>query len=73
MDDTFFFLAASISGGGGDPVEGVVALDNASVRLSLAGFYHLVLVVRNEKLKAVLQERRGWRFSSGMIPLGSLS
>lgn len=47
-----FFLSSR----GRDTVEGVVALHDASVSLSLARFYHLVLVVRNEKLKAVLQK-----------------
>lgn len=42
----------------------MVALDYASVSLSLAGFYHLVLVVRDEKLKAVLQKRRRWRLDN---------
>lgn len=42
-------------GGGRDAVEGVVALHDPSVSLRLACFYHLVLVVRDEKLKAVLQ------------------
>lgn len=93
------------SGGGRDAVEGVVALHYPSISFCLACFNHLVLVVRDEKLKAVLQV---WirhrlkkchmagsstpspaggavltgflsstslmlRFSSGMIPLGSLS
>lgn len=43
------------SGGGRDAVEGVVALHYPSISFCLAGFYHLVLVVRDEKLKAVLR------------------
>lgn len=42
------------SGGGRDAVEGVVALHYPSISFCLACFYHLVLVVRDEKLKAVL-------------------
>lgn len=42
-------------GGGRDAVEGVVALHYPSISLRLACFYHLVLVVGDEKLKAVLQ------------------
>lgn len=40
---------------GGDAVEGVVALHHPPVSLRLARFYHLVFVVGNEELKAVLR------------------
>lgn len=40
---------------GGDAVEGVVALHHPPVSVRLARFYHLVFVVRNEELKAVLR------------------
>lgn len=40
---------------GRDAVEGVVALHDPSISFRLARFYHLVFVVGNEKLKAVLQ------------------
>lgn len=98
-------LLLLLSGGGRDAVEGVVALHYPPISFRLACFYHLVLVVGDEKLKAVLRvwiRRRlkkchtarssspspaggavltGFlsstslmlRFSSGMIPLGSLS
>lgn len=98
-------LLLLFSGRGRDAVEGVVALHYPSISFRLACFYHLVLVVGDEKLKAVLQVwiRQGLkkchkarsstpspaggavltgflsstslmlRFSSGMIPLGSLS
>lgn len=44
-----------LSRGGRDAVEGVVALHHATVGLRLAGFDHLVFVVGDEKLKAVLR------------------
>lgn len=39
----------------------MIALHDSSVSLGLASFYHLVLVVRNEELKAVLQKCSGRR------------
>ena len=42
-------------GGGRDAVDAVVALDDPSIGLGLAGFDHLVLVVWDEELKAVLR------------------
>lgn len=48
-------LVLLFSGGGRDAVEGVVALHYPSISFRLACFYHLVLVVGDEKLKAVLQ------------------
>lgn len=48
-------LLLLFSGGGRDAVEGVVALHYPSISFRLACFYHLVLVVGDEKLKAVLQ------------------
>lgn len=50
----FIFL---LSSRGRDTIEGVVALHHTAVGLCLAGFYHLVLVVGDEKLEAVLQKR----------------
>lgn len=41
-----------------DPVKRVVALDDAAVCLRLAGFDHLVFVVGDEKLEAVLGARK---------------
>lgn len=49
----FIFL---LSSRGRDTVEGVVALHNSSIGFRLASFYHPILVVRYEKLKAVLQK-----------------
>lgn len=49
--------------GGRDPVHHVVPLDHAAVRLRLAGFDELPLVVGDVKLKAVLgntEEARWW-------------
>lgn len=43
-----------LRGGGGDPVDCVVALHHSAVGLRLAGLDHLVFVVRDEELKAVL-------------------
>lgn len=50
----FIFL---LSSGSRDTVEGVVTLHHTAVGLCLTGFYHLVLVVGDEKLEAVLQKR----------------
>lgn len=44
------------------------ALDDAPVRLGLARFDHLVLVVRDEKLEAVLQKGGGCRLDGISIP-----
>jgi hypothetical protein len=52
--DPFFLL---LSCGGRDSIEGVVALNNASVRLGLTRLDHLIPVVRDEQLKTVLRER----------------
>lgn len=49
-------LVLLLGRGGGDPVEGVVPLHHAPVRLRLAGLDHLVFVVRDEELKTVLKE-----------------
>lgn len=43
-----------LRGGGRDPVHGVVALHHAPVGLRLARLDHLVFVVRDEELEAVL-------------------
>lgn len=43
---------------GGDSVEGVVSLDDATVCLRLAGLYHLIFVVWDEELKTVLLQKR---------------
>lgn len=48
-----------LGGGSRDAVEGVVAFHHAAVGLRLAGFDHLVLVVWDEELKAVLQRETG--------------
>lgn len=58
--DPFVLL---LCGRGGDSVESVVSLDDAAVRLRLAGLDHLVFVVRDEELKAVLGESRTNRMS----------
>lgn len=47
-------LILLLCGRGRDSVKSVVSLDDASVRLRLAGFDHLILVVGDEELKAVL-------------------
>lgn len=47
-----------LCGRGGDSVESVVSLDDAAVCLCLAGLDHLIFVVRDEELKAVLGETR---------------
>lgn len=53
----FLFL-----GGRRYPVHHVVALDDAPIRLSLAGFDHLALVIGVIELKTVLEKgRRAWR------------
>lgn len=46
----FIFL---LDGGSGDAVEGVISFHDPSVRLGLTRFDHLVLIVRDEELKAV--------------------
>lgn len=56
--DTVHPFILFLSCGGGDTVKGVVALHNTTVCLCLARFYHLVLVVRNVKLKAVLEKKK---------------
>lgn len=43
---------------GGDSVEGVVSLDDAAVRLRLAGLDHLIFVVRDEELETVLLQSK---------------
>lgn len=53
--DPFVLLLCSRSR---DPVKRVVALDDAAVRLRLAGFDHLVFVVGDEKLEAILGPRK---------------
>lgn len=52
--DPFIFFFNSW---GWDSVECVVSLHHATICLSLAGLYHLILIVRDEQLKAVL-----WRW-----------
>lgn len=51
--DPFFLLLCSRSG---DSVKGVVSLDDAAVGLRLTGFDHLIFVVGDEELKAVLRK-----------------
>lgn len=51
--DPFFLL---LCGRSGDSVKGVVALDDAAVGLRLTGFDHLIFVVGDEELKAVLRK-----------------
>lgn len=53
--DPFILL---LCGRGGDPIKSVVALDDAAVCLRLAGLDHLIFVVRDEELKAVLGRSR---------------
>lgn len=50
----FVFLLGS---GSRDAVEGVVPFDDPSVRLCLTCLDHLVLIVRDEELKAVLRSK----------------
>lgn len=59
-----------LGGRGRDTVEGVVALHHASVRLRLTGLDHLVLVVGDEELKAVLQRGDTLGVRTGARPLG---
>lgn len=49
--DPFVLL---LCGRGGDSVKSVVSLDDAAVCLRLAGLDHLIFVVRDEELEAVL-------------------
>lgn len=49
--DPFVLL---LSGGCWDAVEGVIAFHHTSVGLRLAGLYHLVFIIWDEKLKAIL-------------------
>lgn len=48
-------LVLLLCGRGGDPVESVVSLHHAAVCLRLAGFDHLISVVGDEQLEAVLE------------------
>lgn len=53
-------LLLLLRGWGGDSVKSVVALDDAAVCLRLTGLDHLIFVVRDEELKAVLGESNSW-------------
>lgn len=55
--DPFILL---LCGRGRDPVKSVVSLDDAAVCLRLTGLDHLIFVVGDEELKAVLGESRTW-------------
>lgn len=67
--DAFDPVVLLLGGRSGDPVDRVVSLHDPAVRLRLAGLDHLVLVVGDEELEAVLgggtQQSQGGEILNG--------